>query len=98
MTRPITFDETKALQLYEELKSDAEIAEMLGVPQSTIDSWRQRRKLPVIYQRPKPEVKPKAVRPDDAYQKHQDYRKVLSPEQCKQMNKFLHALLLASQK
>lgn len=93
MARKMTFDETIALKLYHELRSDPEIAKSLGVLTLVIRSWRQRRKLPVIYQRPKAVVKPKSVT-----ETRLNFREVLTPVQSKNMNQFLHALIWASDK
>jgi len=83
MARPITFDETIALQLYQQLKTDSEIAEVLGVPQSTIKSWRQRKKLPT-----NEIAKINIVHSE----KRKSYRDALTPTQSKEMGKFLRTL------
>ena len=96
MARKMTFDETIALKLYHKLKSDPEIAKSLGVLTLVIRSWRQRRKLPVIYQRPKAVVRPKPVTKINPTRLN--FREVLNPVQAKDMNQFLHTLLWASDK
>lgn len=83
MPRKLTFDESVAYRMYYELKSDAEIEHAIGKRPGAIASWRKRRNLPSI-----------AInhRTDETWQTHQDYRKVLTPTQAKEMSKFLRAL------
>jgi hypothetical protein len=86
MARPITFDETVANNLYQQGKTDSEIAKILGVRKSTIDSWRQRRKLPTN------EVEKINVGHSE---KRKSYKDALTPIQAKRMNSFLRALAFA---
>lgn len=65
-TRPPDFDELRAMELYNEGKSDPEIAEQLGVAKWKFGEWRRDRDLPANRkepekkQTPPPEPKKKA--------------------------------------
>lgn len=50
----VRFDEKKALELYEQGKRDAEIAQAVGACKSSVYYWRMRRKLPSKHIRKKP--------------------------------------------
>lgn len=84
----ITFDENQALRLYQEHKTDTEIAKALNIKPRTILGWRSWRKLPKISPR-KRIIEPGAI-------KGVDYRKTLNPIQTEEMSKFLNSLLWAS--
>ena len=84
MGRPITFSETEAYNLYQQLKTDSEIAEILKVAQSTIKSWRQRENLKVLTIK----KTPKYYTPH----KPKSYHDILTPEQSKEMQQFLKVL------
>jgi len=82
--KKLTFDPPAALKLYHQLKTDSEIADILGVQQSTIKSWRQRENLKVL-----------TVKKKTKYyipQKPRSYREVLTPSQSIEMNHFLRVL------
>jgi len=86
--KKMTFDETLALQLYHELKSDNQIAKAVGRSKSAIASWRMRRNLPSLQTIFRPKF-------DDSEFKSSNYRDVLNPTQANHMRQFLFQLFLA---
>ena len=96
----VSFDETKALELYRAHKTDAEIAKGVGTTTSKILNWRKYRYLP--------NISPNA-RPRERYDRARriinqakgigdvDYRAALTPTQAITMNRFLRALAYAGQ-
>lgn len=90
MSRQLTFDESEALQMYREGKTDAEIAETVGVRSNVINSWRNRKCLPIKYNYHRRE------QPVDYG--GVSYREALTPEQAERMHEFLCALSWAGGK
>ncbi|MDP4158199.1 MAG: hypothetical protein Q8911_00345 [Bacillota bacterium] len=87
MTRPLNFDEEIALKLYHELKSDREIGAVVGKSSNTIALWRNRRNLPSLTI---------DKRTGMNYQVGCNFRKVLTPQQAVEMDRFLQALSWAA--
>lgn len=92
MANKTSFDETKALELYHAHKSDTEIAKGVGTLTMTIRSWRNRKGL-------------KNISPGASINTHYvgagggvNYRTALSPDQAKDMNRFLGTLIWACDK
>lgn len=94
-----SFDETLALSLYHDHKTDTEIAKGVGSLTITIRSWRKRRGLKNI----SPSARPNAKYPKPEANKPKeyggvDYRTALGSAQAKEMGKFLRTLLRAADK
>ena len=92
-----SFDETKALELYHDHKTDTEIAKGVGALTVTIRGWRKRRGLPNI----SPSARQTVNRSSGitvVYQSGVDYRTALDPAQAIEMGRFLGTLLWAADK
>jgi hypothetical protein len=83
MARPTTFDYSKALQLYNLIKTDEEISQALKIPRSTVSSWRQRNKLKAneVKQEERKQHKPRPT-----------YKQAIEPHRIPDLETFLHAL------
>lgn len=88
---PLTFNETKALKLYRDHKTDQEIAEGAGGLTTTISAWRKRKGMPNI------SPNARVTRIHEEHKSGIDYRKALDPSQAVDMNRFLSTLLWASE-
>ncbi len=88
-----TFDETIALEMYHDLKTDGEIERTLGKKPGTIASWRRRRKLPSISIDPR-----KQGLNQRSYQTPANYREELTVKQCEEMSVFLRDLSFAGRR
>jgi len=86
MSKTRTFDESEALELYHEHKTDVEIAAAVGSKKGTITSWRNRSNLPNI----STDYHNKVAYPDE--RAGVSYRSVLNEEQAEKMHCFLCAL------
>jgi len=90
-----SFNQQKAYDLYHAYKTDAEMAEVLGVPDTTIRSWRNRKGLVNISPNARNgrKYRKKVLYPGESGGVH--YRKALNPAQAKVMSRFLTALSYA---
>lgn len=79
----LSFDETKALQLYNSKLNDVQIGKILNKKSNTIASWRKRRNLPSLV--------------GVGCREEIHFSKVLTPSQSKEMKLFLNTLLQASE-
>ena len=98
MASETSFDESSALILYHQHKTDSEIAKGVRSLTATIRNWRKRRGLPNISPNARPAQvgKKKVQYPGETG--GVDYRKALTKEQAKEMNRFLRSLSWATNK
>jgi len=89
-----SFNQQKAHDLYNAHKTDAEMAEALGVRSTTITTWRRNRKLKNISPNARPWERRTGKRGINL-SCGVDYRKALNQEQAKIMSRFLRVLSYA---
>ena len=89
MPRKITYDENKVIELYNQGKTDSQIAKEIGIGPAAVFHCRKRLKL---------QSQSIDYRNGQAYGSKHNFHNVLTPKQSKEMESFLKYLLWAGDK